>query len=126
MEQTHIPKTPKTKPILAKKTPKRSDSSGIRFNKNFMKKILKLVDRANKKTFGRKVVPRVIIENLLHLADEKLLDHVIKKAQENSLSLSDRREVFFRERLSKFNGSKEQMELKMMEIFDQYLSQNQP
>ncbi len=125
MEQNHISKKREPKPALAKKTPKRRDSFGIRFNKEFMKKISKLVDRANKKPFGKKVVPRAIIENLLHLADDKLLDNIIKKSQEESLSHNDKREIFLKEKLSQFSGSKEQLELKMMEVFNQYLSQNQ-
>ena len=83
------------------------------------------MEKANKKPFGEKIKSRAILENLFNLADEKLLENVIKKAQEESLSHCDKREVFINEKLSKFNGSKEKLELKMMEVFDQYLSQNQ-
>ncbi len=125
MEQDNILKTPRPKPTTTKKAPRKNDYSTVRFNRDFMKKVSKLVDRANKKSFGRKIKPGMILESLFSLSDEKLLEKAIKKAQENSLSLNDKREVFFKERLTKFNGSKEQMELKMMEIFDQYLSENQ-
>ncbi len=118
MEQDNILKP-------ARKASKKSDSSAIRFHRDFMRKVSKLVDRANKKSFGKTMRPGAILENLLHLADDKLLEEVVKKTQEDSLSHNDKREVFLREKLTKFNGSKEQLELKMMEVFDQYLSQNQ-
>ncbi len=118
MEQNNI-----SRPV--KKVSKKSDSSTVHFNRDFMRKVSRLVERANKKSFGRKVKPRAILENLFHLADEKLLERVVKKAQEDSLSHNDKREAFLKERLTKFNGSREKMELKMMEIFDQYLLQNQ-
>ncbi len=108
-----------------KKVFKKGDSLAVYFTREFMRKVSKLVEKANKKSFGKKIRPKAILENLFHLADEKLLEKVVKKAQENSLSHNDKREAFIKERLSKFNGSKEQMELKMMEIFDQYLSENQ-
>ncbi len=118
MEQSNI-----STPI--RKAPKKSDSSTIRCHRSFMRKVSKLVDRANKKSFGRKVKTGGILENLLYLADEKFLEKVITKAQEDSMSHNDRREVFLRKKLTQFHGSKEQLELKMMEVFDQYLSQNQ-
>ncbi len=111
-----------SKPI--KKAVKKTDSTAIRFDKAFMRQIARLVDRANKKPFGRKVKPKAILENLLKYADEKLLENVVKQAQEDSLTHTDKRELFLKEKLSKFSGSKEQLELKMMEVFDQYLSQN--
>ena len=111
------------KPV--RKSPKKSDSFAVRFNKDFMRKILRLVEKANKKSFGRRVKPKAILENLLHLADDSLLARVIKKAQEDSLSHNDKREAFLKERLANFNGSREQLELKMMEVFDQHLTQNQ-
>ena len=117
MEQDNI-----SKPV--RKAPKKSDFSVIRVNKDFTRRVSKLVDRANKKLFGRKVKARAILENLLHFADKKLLENVIKKAQEESLSHNDKKEAFLKEKLPKFNGSKEQLELKMMEVFDLYLSQN--
>ena len=118
MEQNNI-----SSPV--RKVTKKNDSSSVRFSKNFMKKVSKLVDRANRKSFGRSVKPNMILESLFSLADNSLLERVIKKVQDESLSHSDRREAFLKERLAKFNGSKEQMELKMMEVFDQHLSQNQ-
>ncbi len=123
MEQDNIEQDNILNPV--RKVTKKSESSMIRFHRSFMRKISKLVDRANKKPFGRKVKPGDILENLFHLADDSLLAKTVKKTQEDSLSHSDKREVFLMEKLSKFNGSKEQLELKMMEVFDQYLSQNQ-
>ena len=112
-------------PTSVRKVTKKGDSSSVRFSKNFMKKVSKIVDRANRKSFGRRVKPNMILESLFNLADEKLLEASVKKAQEDSLSHSDKREAFLKEKLSKFSGSKEQLELKMMEVFDQYLSQDQ-
>ena len=124
MEQNNLsrPIEPKAEP--ARKAPKKSDSFTVRFDKSFMKKVSRLVDRANKKPFGRKIRPRVILETLLGLADEKLLESVVKKAQEDSLSHNDKKEAFLKEKLSKFGGSKEQLELKMMALLNQHLSQN--
>lgn len=107
-----------------RKVPKKRGFSAVRFDRDFMKKVSRLAEKANKKPLGRKVTPKAILENLLYLADDSLLERVVKKAQEDSLSHSDKRESFLKDRLAKFNGSKEQLELKMMEIFDQYLSQN--
>ena len=112
-----------TKPV--KRVSKRKSYSVARLSKDFMRSVSRLAEKANRKRFGRRIRPKDILESLFSLADEKLLEKAIKKAQENSLSLGDRREAFLKERLSQFNGSKEQMELKMMEIFDQYLSENQ-
>lgn len=117
MEQTSTTKQ-------TKKVTKKNDSSAIRFDKTFMRQIARLVEKANKKPFGRKVKPKAILENLLKLADENLLDKVIKQAQDDSLSHSDKREIFLKDKLSNFSGSKEDLEMKMMEVFDQYLSQN--
>ena len=72
----------------------------------------------------RKIKPKVILINLLKLATPQLLDEVVKRSQEDSLSHNDKRELFIKEKMSKFRGSKEQLEAKMMEVFDQYLSQN--
>ncbi len=118
MEQNNI-----QEPV--KKVAKKKNYSLARFNKDFMRQVSRLVEKANKKSFGRKVRSADILEALFHLADERLLEKVIKKSQENSLSLNDKKEAFLKEKLTKFNGSKEQLELKMMEVFDQYLSQNQ-
>lgn len=106
-----------------KNATKKTDSTAIRFDKAFMKQISKLVDKANKKQFGRKVKPKSILVNLLKMAEPSLLENVVKKSQEESLSHNDKRELYLKERISKFSGSKEQLESKMMEVFDQYLSQ---
>ena len=116
MEQDNIKKS--------KKTAKKNDFLTVRFGRDFMRKVSKLVERANRKPFGRKVRARMILESLFSLADEKLLEGAVKKAQEDSLSHTDKREAFLKEKLSKFGGSREQLERKMMEVFDQHLSQN--
>ncbi|MBT4792675.1 MAG: hypothetical protein HON90_13965 [Halobacteriovoraceae bacterium] len=117
MEQNTLNKTVKT-------NTKKTDSSAIRFDKAFMKTISKIVDKANKKQFGRKVKPKTILVNMLSLLDENLIDKVIKMSQENSLTHKDKKELFLKENLSKFSGSAEEMEAKMMEHFKGYLSQN--
>jgi len=84
----------------------------------------KLVDKANKKQFGRKVKPKNLLVNLLNLADDNLIENVIKKSQEDSLSHSDKRELFLKKHMEKFSGSKEDFEEKMMELMSGFLSQN--
>ena len=100
MEEKNISQPPK-------KTVKRRGYSVARLDKDFMRKISRLAERANKKRFGRRVRSKDILESLFSLADDSLLDQVVKKAQENSLSLDDKREAFLKERLGKFDGSKE-------------------
>lgn len=117
MEQNTASKT-------SKSTAKKADSTAIRFDKAFMKQVSKLVDKANKKQFGRKVKPKNLLVNLLNLADDNLIENVIKKAQEDSLSHSDKRELFLKEHMEKFSGSKEDFEEKMMELMSRFLSQN--
>jgi hypothetical protein len=118
MEQNTTNKTVKT-------TTKKTDSVAIRFDKAFMKQVSKIVDKANKKPYGRKIKPKAIIVNLLGLIDENLLDKVIKKSQQESLTIKDKKDKFIKENLAKFGGSVEEMETKMMEHFMGYLSQNQ-
>ena len=117
MEQNIENKTPKT-------TQKKNDSTAIRFDKVFMRQVTKLVDKANKKQFGRKVKPKAILVNLLNLADEKLLEKTIQKSQEESLTQSDRKEMFMKENLGRFKGNKEEFEQKMMELMSGFLSQS--
>lgn len=118
MEQNIENKVPKT-------SHKKNDSTAIRFDKAFMRQVTKLVDKANKKQFGRKVKPKAILVNLLNLADEKLLEKTIQKSQEESLTQNDRKEMFMRENIAKFKGNKEEFEQKMMELMSGFLSQNQ-
>jgi len=117
MEQNTANKT-------SKSTAKKADSTAIRFDKVFMKQVSKLVDKANKKQFGRKVKPKNLLVNLLNLADDNLIKNVIKKSQEDSLSHSDKRELFLKKHMEKFSGSKEDFEEKMMELMSGFLSQN--
>lgn len=118
MEQNIENKTPKS-------NQKKVESTAIRFDKAFMKQVTRLVDKANKKQFGRKVKPKTILINLLSLADDRLIEKTIKKSQDESLTLSDRKEMFMKEHLGKFKGSKEEFEQKMMELMSGFLTQNQ-
>ncbi|MAE59368.1 MAG: hypothetical protein CME69_10835 [Halobacteriovorax sp.] len=117
MEQNIENKTPKS-------TQKKNDSTAIRFDKTFMRQVTRLVDKANKKQFGRKVKPKTILVNLFNLADEKLLEKTIQKSQEESLTQSDRKEMFMKENLGRFKGNKEEFEQKMMELMSGFLSQS--
>ena len=117
MEQNTVNKTAKT-------TTKKTDSVAIRFDKAFMKQVSKIVDKANKKQYGRKIKPKAIIVNLFSLIDEKLIDKTIKMAQEESLTNKDQDTIFLKENLSKFSGTKEEFDKKMKELMSSFLSQN--
>ena len=107
------------------KTPvKKNDTTAIRFDKTFMRQVTKLVDKANKKQYGRKVKAKALLTNLLELADEKLIEEVILKTQDESLSVNDKKEMYMKENLSKFKGTKDEFEQKMMELMSGFLSQN--
>ena len=110
---------------VVKKVNNQNDSSVIRFDKTFMKSIKKHVDKANKKQFGKIVRAKHIITHLVALADNDLINKAIQYAQEDSLSLSDKKDLKFKENMSKFGGSREKYEEKMMELMDQFLLQNQ-
>lgn len=118
MEQTNTAKQPKN---VAKK----SDSSAIRFDKTFMRQVTRLVERANKKPFGRKVKPKNIITLLMSMVDETLLDKVIRQAQEESLTHKDKKLQFAKEIQSKVGGSLEQIEQEMMEMYRKLKLQEQ-
>jgi hypothetical protein len=49
---------------------------------------------------------------------------VIRKTQENSLTLENKKDIFLKENMNKFKGSKEDFEIKMMELMKGFLSQN--
>tara|TARA_Y100000590_G_C15544660_1_gene948388 strand:+ start:112 stop:471 length:360 start_codon:yes stop_codon:yes gene_type:complete len=117
MEQNTANKTTKT-------ATKKTDSTAIRFDKVFMRKISKLVDKANKKQFGRKVKPKNFLVNLLCLADDTLLEKVIQKSQEESLTSKDQDAIFLKENLGRFSGTKEEFDQKMRELMASFLSQN--
>lgn len=106
-----------------KKANKSNNLMAIRFNNPFIAKLKKLVDRANKKSYGRKVKPSHIITQLFFLSDEVLKEKVIKQAQEESLTLKNREELFEKENLNKFGGSKEEFNEKMRELMGVHLSQ---
>jgi hypothetical protein len=117
MEQNTINKSTNT-------TIKKTESVAIRFDKSFMKQIPKIVDKANKKQYGRKIKAKSIIVNTFSILDEKLIDKVIKKSQEESLSANDKKDMYMKENLTKFKGSKEEFEQKMMELMTGFLSQS--
>lgn len=117
-------KTDKLNNTTRKVLSKRSEPTTIRFNRVFMKQIGKLVDKANKKQFGRKIRPGAIVENIFKLIDESLIDKAIKKTQEESLRPKDKKEIFLKENLGKFKGTKEEFEEKMMELMGVFISQN--
>jgi len=117
MEQNTINKSTNT-------TSKKTESVAIRFDKSFMKQISKIVDKANKKQYGRKIKAKSIIVNTISILDEKLIDKVIKKSQEESLSANDKKDMYMKENLTKFKGSKEEFEQKMMELMTGFLSQS--
>ncbi|MFT6632828.1 MAG: hypothetical protein ACJAS4_002793 [Bacteriovoracaceae bacterium] len=117
MEQNTINKSTNT-------TIKKTESVAIRFDKSFMKQISKIVDKANKKQYGRKIKAKSIIVNTFSILDEKLIDKVIKKSQEESLSANDKKDMYMKENLTKFKGSKEEFEQKMMELMTGFLSQS--
>lgn len=102
----------------------KNESTSIRFDKAFVKELSKIVDKANKKAFGKKIYPKDIIINLFELSDEAIVQKAIKKSQEESLTHKDKRELFIKESAAKFGGSPEQVEAKMMELMNSYLSQN--
>ena len=106
-----------------KKAAKNTDSTAIRFDKSFMRQVTRLVDRANKKPFGRKIKPKDIVKTLFSLVDDSLFEKVIRKVQEGSLTIDNKKEIFFKEHINKFEGSKEEFEEKMMELMKGFLSQ---
>ena len=108
----------------SKSNAKKVDSTAIRFDKSFMKQVAKLVDKANKKQFGRKVKPKNVLVNLLNLADDNLIENVIKKSQEESLTNKDQDAIFLKENLGKFQGTKEEFDEKMRQLMASFLSQN--
>ena len=61
--------------------------------------------------------------NLFEMADEKLIEKAIKKAQDDSLSQRDRQELFIKENVGKFGGNRAQFEAKMQELMEGFLLQ---
>lgn len=105
-------------------TAKKVDSTSVRFDKAFMKKVQRFVDKANRKQFGKKVRVNNFFVNLLNLADESLIEKVIKKSQDESLRLDDRKDINFKNNLSKFGGSRQKYEEKLMELMDKFVAEN--
>lgn len=95
--------------------------SAIRLDRPIMRQLMKLVERSNRKQFGRKIKTKSFLQNLINLVDDELIDKTIKRSQEESLTHSDRQEISFRRNLSLFAGSKDKYEEKLMELMDNYL-----
>lgn len=102
----------------------KNESTSIRFDKVFVKKISKLVDKANKKTFGKKVYPKDIISKLFELSDESMIQKAVNESQEDSITHKDRKKMFLKEFASKVSGGVEALESEMMELLKQKYSQN--
>lgn len=102
----------------------KNESTSIRFDKSFIKKLAKVVDKANKKPFGKKIYAKDILVNLFEITSDENIQKVIAKCQEDSLTHKDKRELFIKQSAAKLGGSPEQVEKKMMELMNSYLSQN--
>ena len=109
---------------ISKNNTKKNESTAIRFDKEFMKKLKRIVDKANKKPMGKKVMPRHIVTILFELVEESLIEKVINLAQEQSLTINNKKDIFTKKNAAKLGMSKEELELKMMEVFESHLSQN--
>ena len=79
---------------------KKSAYSTIRLTQNTKKKLTQLLNKSNKKNFGK----RVKADQLILLALELITDDHVKNLQENSLSNADKLEMKFKEYVRK-NGS---------------------
>lgn len=102
---------------------KKTDSVVIRFDKSFMKQLTKIVDKANRKQFGRKIKPKNIIVELLNLADESLISKVLNNVQDKSLSTKDQKAILYKNIAGKFKGSIDELELKLLQKYAQEMSQ---
>ena len=94
-ENTHeVTKSPPIKPIK-----KLSRNTSLRIPQDTQKKITLLLNKVNKKDFGRKLKSYELIDVALDL----LNDHHLKNLQQKSLSNSDVLEMRFKEYIKK-NG----------------------
>ena len=80
---------------LQTEKPKSKNSTGapVRVSNETKKILTKLLDKANKKSFGKRIKPDALIATALKL----VADNHLKKLQENSLSNADRLEMAFKE-----------------------------
>lgn len=81
----------------AKPQSKRSNSSTLRVSNETRKKVFSELQKANKKTFGRKIKA----DHLIALAITRITAQDITELQEKSLSNQDRMEQAYREFVSK-------------------------
>ena len=107
--------------VVARSKQIKRASSSIRFGHQFIKQVKRVVDKANKKDLGRKVKLNSVLEEVFNQADEALIEKVIKICQEKSLSSEDKKTNFIKEKLSKFKGTREEFDQKMMELMEEYL-----
>ena len=107
------------RPQIAKRA-----SSSIRFNTQFIRKVKRVVDKANRKDLGRKIKLNDVLEQFFLQADEDLIQKVITICQENSLNAEDKKTKFIKEKLSKFNGTRQEFDFKMMELMENFLESN--
>lgn len=71
-----------------KRVSKKHGSSAIYFDRDFMKKILRLTEKTNKKSFGRKVKSKDTLEKLLQLVDVRISVKWAKKTPSLTIAYS--------------------------------------
>lgn len=106
--------------VVRPKTTKRTSSS-IRFKHQFIKQVKRITDKANKKDLGRRIKLSEVLEQIFNQADEALIEKAIKICQEKSLSPEDKKAIFIKDKLSQFQGTREEFDQKMMELMENYL-----
>jgi hypothetical protein len=111
---------------VQKSNAKKHESVAIRFDKAFIKQINRLVDKANKKQFGRKIKSKNIITSLFEISETILIEKAIERSQQKSLTHKDDKEKFLKEQVSKLGGTVESIEKKMMELFVAHNCKEQP
>lgn len=105
------------------KPSKTLSTQNLRVDKIFVKKLQRIVEKANKKEFGARITPKDVLAQFLELSDTKLIERVIRKVQDDSLSHDDKKKLFIKSNATKFGGSKEKLEQKMMELMEGFLTQ---
>ena len=85
--------------VAAKEKKSSSNSYSVRVTKDGQKKLTQLLNKANKKDYGKKIKGYQLLELGLSL----ISDSHIKKLQEGSLSNADQLEILYREHIKK-NG----------------------
>ena len=111
--------------IVAKVKEKKKDYGIIRVDQALLKRVKRLVDKANKKSLGKRVKARDILANLLDVVGEEVIGKAIKIAQEKSLSFKEKQEAFVKANMGRFKGDREQFERKMVELMGDFLGAKQ-